>query len=257
MALLTAASIAQAQNPFGKLISEKLNKIKESNKEIAEKSGDYSLSTPEKKFDAGSQTTSDGKTSVDVEVKGIKIGMSQAEVTDVILKSVQKGTKCQKANLSQDDPLYVYGDSVIKCERAFVYFGGPVPDALFIFTGNQLKVTSLSTFDSENSNGDPLPEIARALVDAKFKVGPNVVMEANKRMNNLGNMKATWVDSKGNSLTIFGKYEKDATGYRHSNLTLEMRVADFDKYVDDRRNALIARAQQQQNANEQKKKNDL
>ncbi len=256
VAVLSTASCCFAQGAIDKLIGDRLKQIKEANRDIAEKSGDYSLSVPEKKHEAKPTGKADGKTSVEVDIKGIKIGMSQSEVAGLIGKSLAKSEKCQISKLSPNDDMYLYGDAIIRCNEAFVYFGDKVSTALFIFFANKLKVVSLSSFSSENSNADPLPRLARSLGEGKFKVEPAVTLEPG-RMSGMGQMSAIWTDPTGTSLIMFGRYQKDSTGYVHRDHTIEVRPSDYAEYIEERHNALVKQEETRQRQNTARKNADL
>ena len=245
-------------SPLGGLIQQELEKTERQNREAAEATGDYSLSGPKASAPPPLDPKADGKTSVPVEIKGIRVGMSVEEVSTLVKEAAApSGKKCEQGPVRSDDGNLVLGDYVIVCDEAFTYFGKAMRNAQFFFVDGRLKVGTLQDFYSSNANFDFLPEVVRALCDSKFKVQPQVGSVVNPHFDNMGGMTATWIDPNGDKLIFASKYDKNLSGVDHKNGVMQLAAHDLDASIAARKNALIQKAQEQQRQQDQQRKNDL
>lgn len=268
-AIMLASISASAQNSLSnlppqnrplidleKIIKDRVEQSKRKNTEKAEASGDYSRSNPAPEQKNFTFSSPDGKTSVPVEIKGIKIGMSPGDFGKALKESVKNTNECM-GHAIQTNELFPLGDYVIICQDKFVYFGSKMDYSEFYFLDAKLKYARLGRFSSSNENGDPLPPVVRALAESKFKQFPKVNDIKNPNMRGLGSFEFMWTDPNGDVFLYTTQYQFDLSGVVHKGGVIDMMSADFEKYTEERSNILRNAAKQQQQRMENKRKNDL
>jgi hypothetical protein len=255
-ALCMNIGVASAQSVFERLIQEKIREQRSNATQRSERAGDYSP-PPSTEKPSGPYSSSDGKIKGDVDLKGIKVGMTSERVIELVLQSVSDRQQCSGAMLDHSHSRHIFADYIYRCEQAYTYFGVVTPFAEFYFIENKLVSARVGSFGSQNQNKDPLPPIVRSLSEEKFKYLPKLNEQREERFNNIGKQEFLWVDSQGDRLRYTTDFQIDLTGVIHKNGVINLLSSNFEDMVSSREAAKRADAKRKQDAVESQRKKDL
>jgi hypothetical protein len=270
------AQSAQAQNWLEKNIKERLEAVKQQNKEAAKASGDFSgmsqedIAKEQAKNKAAAEKDSKllpqgGQVEGDVDIKGIKLGMSQQEVVKLINLPIDADNRrgdpdkgCFTAKTTMNDaPNFKNGDFVIYCGKIFSYAGQTPRQVFFFFDQGKLRYVTMSYFVTgrDVDPKDPFPEVVRALTNSKYKKDPHAVLI--NRSGRGDQVEYSWIDSKQNRFIYSALVEKDLTGFVFKNEFVNMIRPDHKQYQAMRENLILQAVQEQKQRQATKKAGDL
>lgn len=190
-------------------------------------------------------------TSVEVDLKGLKIGMSFADAA-ALVDSNAKG--CQRATqVGMQSDYYRFGDQVIICDNKFPYFGTVVKHFFLAFIDNKLAFIRMKTF--ETSDEAEFPPVYKALAE-KYKVNPAIKKTAPHPNTGLSNYEVAFTDKNGNSLEAIGQFMKQGPIFL-ADSEIQFLAKGYEQTVKKREAALANAAAQQKQKESNVKKNDL
>jgi hypothetical protein len=289
--LIVASPNTFAQGFFGDAIKNQIEGVKKQISDPAKSASSPIEKPPESaskqknivSADEKSSSSPTGQIDGEIDIKGIKIGMSVSEVQKLIqlpIDDFKESERCESMVLKTDQPQFLVGDFVISCKNSFKFGGTRVEVANFFFANKRLHLLFLSNgggsgFAEQREAGeDTYPNIARLLIESKLKVKPK--SETTKRVSgttgrNSGGTREeinlVWTDSKNTKLLIpymvvyeyEGKTAPAVSGGRFQTQldSLSLNGADIEKYKIERE-ALVKKAVQDKKTNESKRiSNDL
>jgi hypothetical protein len=270
------AQSAIAQGWLEKNIKERLEAVRKQNTESAKATGDFSgmsqedIAKEQAKNKAVAEKDSKllpqgGQVEGDVDIKGIKLGMSQQEVVKLINLPIDADNRtgdpdkgCFTAKTTMNDGQnFINGDFVIYCGKIFSYAGQTPRQVFFFFDQGKLRYVTLATFITgrDVDPKDPYPEIVRTLTGSKYKKEPHSVLI--NRSGRGDQMEYSWIDSRQNRFIYGAIVEKDLTGYVFKNEFANMIRPDHKQYQAMRENQILQAVQEQKQRQATKKASDI
>lgn len=268
------ANYSYAQNFLERAIKQKLEETRRQNIESARSTGDYSnisreeIEKEEQRNLASKNDASQlrgARINGVIDIKGIKIGMTSADVKKLLGnvpdKQYQHSRGCASGptSMNQADS-FIRGDYVIVCSESFTFGGAIAANAFFFFDNDKLRQIVIQNLGIPQGADirDQFPPAVRALATNKFKIDP-VVTDIGQRgvRRDERIIEYSWVDVNNSQLTHTASVEKHLSGYNFRDQLMQVTQKNSNQYTAQRQSLINRAILEQKQKEERRRAGDL